>query len=435
MARNTKGIETAGIIPDRCIGCQICVGECPVGAIQMSAEGVASINPELCIGCGKCSQVCPVGAIRFERKKRQKAEEEVKEPAAGKFADYQNVAVFIEVMEDQGVQVSWELVGKARELATGKGGKVVGLLLGCQVEETAREAIVYGCDEVYVIDHPLLKHYLSMPYGKALAELCERVKPEILLIGATPLGRDLSGIVATRLQTGLTADCTGLDIDEEKGFLLMTRPTFGGNIMATIYCQHHRPQMSTVRPRVMKLPPRDPGRKGAIHFEPWVPPEDPLPEIVDFLKEIPQVGSADISRAPALVVAGKGACDPSSMYLLQELADLVGGVVACSRPVVESGLMPYERQVGQTGKTVAPKLYVAIGVSGAVQHLVGMQGSEKILAINSDPQAPIFRVADVGLVGNYLQVVPALIATLKERIKKPFTAENAKNPEKNILVR
>jgi len=416
MARNTKGIETAGIIPDRCIGCQICVGECPVGAIQMSAEGVASINAELCIGCGKCSQVCPVGAIRFERKKRQKAEEEVKEPAAGKFEDYQNVAVFIEVMEDQGVQVSWELVGKARELAMGKGGKVVGLLLGCQVEETAREAIAYGCDEVYVIDHPLLKHYLSMPYGKALADLCERVKPEILLIGATPLGRDLSGIVATRLQTGLTADCTGLDIDEEKGFLLMTRPTFGGNIMATIYCQHHRPQMSTVRPRVMKLPPRDPERKGATHFVPWVPPEDQLPEIVDFLKQIPQVGSVDISRAPALVVAGKGACDPASMPLLQELADLLGGVVACSRPVVESGLMPYERQVGQTGKTVAPKLYVGIGVSGAVQHLVGMQGSEKILAINSDPQAPIFRVADVGLVGNYLQVVPALIAGLKKRI-------------------
>jgi electron transfer flavoprotein alpha subunit len=373
-----------------------------------------------------------VGAIRFERKKRQKAEEEVKEPAAGKFEDYQNVAVFIEVMEGRGVQVSWELVGKGLELAIGKRAKVIGFLPGYQVGETAREAIAYGCDEVYVIDHPLLKHYLSMPYGKALADLCERVKPEIFLIGATPLGRDLSGIVATRLQTGLTADCTGLDIDEEKGFLLMTRPTFGGNIMATIYCQHRRPQMSTVRPRVMKLPPRDPERKGATHFVPWVPPEDPLPEIVDFLKQIPQVGSVDISRAPALVVAGKGACNPASMPLLQELADLLGGVVACSRPVVESGLMPYERQVGQTGKTVAPKLYIGIGVSGAVQHLVGMQGSEKILAINSDPQAPIFRVADVGLVGNYLQVVPALIATLKERIKKSFTAENA---EKNILVR
>jgi len=359
-----------------------------------------------------------VGAIRFERKRRQKMEEEVKESTVEKFGDYQNVAVFIEVTEGQGVQVSWELVGKGRELAMGKRAKVFGFLLGYQIAETAREAIAYGCDEVHVIDHPLLKHYLSMPYGKALADLCERVKPEILLIGATPLGRDLSGIVATRLQTGLTADCTGLDIDEEKGFLLMTRPTFGGNIMATIYCQHHRPQMSTVRPRVMKLQPRDPERKGATHFEPWVPPEDQLPEIVDYLKEIPQVGSVDISRAPALVVAGKGACDPASMPMLQELADLVGGVVACSRPVVESGLMPYERQVGQTGKTVVPKLYIGIGVSGAVQHLVGMQGSEKIMAINSDPQAPIFRVADVGLVGNYLQVVPALIAGLKKRMGK-----------------
>jgi electron transfer flavoprotein alpha subunit len=304
------------------------------------------------------------------------------------------------------------------------------------VEKIAQEAITYGCDEVHVIDHPLLKNYLSKIYGKALADLCALVKPEILLIGATPLGRDLSGIVATHLQTGLTADCTALNIDEEKGFLLMTRPTFGGNIMATIYCQHHRPQMSTVRPRVMRLALQDPGRKGEIHFQPWVPPEGQLSEIVDFIEEVPELGSVDVGRAPALVVAGKGACDPASMPLLQELADLVGGVVACSRPVVESGLMPYERQVGQTGKTVAPKLYIGIGVSGAVQHLVGMQGSEKIMAINSDPQAPIFRVADVGLVGNYLEVVPALIAGLKKR-KNTFVTEcteiteNLKNQKNN----
>jgi electron transfer flavoprotein alpha subunit len=299
------------------------------------------------------------------------------------------------------------------------------------VEKIAQEAITYGCDEVYVVDHPLLKNYLSKIYGKALADLCALVKPEILLIGATPLGRDLSGIVATHLQTGLTADCTALNIDEEKGFLLMTRPTFGGNIMATIYCQHHRPQMSTVRPRVMRIIPPDPARKGEIHSQPWAPPEGQLSEIVDFIEEVPEVGSVDVGRAPALVVAGKGACDPASMDLLQELADLVGGVVACSRPVVESGLMPYERQVGQTGKTVAPKLYIGIGVSGAVQHLVGMQGSEKIVAINSDPQAPIFRVADVGLVGNYLEVVPVLISSLKKR-KKAFATEATENYENNI---
>jgi electron transfer flavoprotein alpha subunit len=222
--------------------------------------------------------------------------------------------------------------------------------------------------------------------------------------------------VATYLQTGLTADCTALEIDEEKGFLLMTRPTFGGNIMATIYCQNHRPQMSTVRPRVMKLGEKDPNRKGEIIGQPWHPPEDHLPQVMEFIEEAPRAGSADIGRAPALIVAGKGACDPTAVPMLQELANLLGGVVACSRPVVESGLMPYERQVGQTGKTVAPKLYVGIGVSGAVQHLVGMQGSEKIVAINSDPQAPIFRVADVGLVGDYQKVVPALIAGLKKKM-------------------
>ena len=428
MPRNKKGIEIAEMIPDRCIGCQICVGECSAGAIQMSAEGVAVIDPEACIGCGKCSQVCPVGSIRFERKRRLKTAPEAEGLTKVEFADYQGVAIFIEVVGNLGAQVSWELVGKGRELAGKRKTKLVGLLLGDQVGKIAQEAITYGCEEVHVIDHPLLGSYLSKTYGKALSDLCTRVKPEILLIGATPLGRDLSGIVATHLQTGLTADCTALNIDEEKGFLLMTRPTFGGNIMATIYCQDHRPQMSTVRPRVMRLALKDPGRKGEIYFQPWVSPEGQLSKIVDFIEEIPEVGSVDIGRAPALVVAGKGACDHASMPLLQELADLLGGVVACSRPVVESGLMPYERQVGQTGKTVAPKLYIGIGVSGAVQHLVGMQGSEKIVAINSDPQAPIFRVADVGLVGDYLQVVPALISSLKKR-KNAFAAETTEVTE------
>ena len=428
MPRNKKGIETAEIIPDHCIGCQICVGECPVGAIQMSPEGLAKIDPEFCIGCGKCSQVCPVGAVRFERKSRRKISPEVKEPARGESLAFQGVGVFIEVLDHLGAQVSWELVGKGKELAEKRKTKVVGFLLGHQVEGIAQEAIAYGCHEVHVIDHPLLKNYLPRTYGRALADLCAEVRPEILLIGATPLGRDLSATVATHLQTGLTADCTALDIDEEKRFLLMTRPTFGGNIMATIYCQQHRPQMSTVRPRVMKLAGKDIQRKGEIHLQPWTPPESQLSEFVAFVKEVPQVGSVDIARASALVVAGKGACDPASMPLLQELADLVGGVVACSRPVVESGLMPYERQVGQTGKTVSPKLYIGIGVSGAVQHLVGMQGSEKIVAINSDPQAPIFRVADVGLVGNYLKVVPALISSLKKR-RNTFATENTESTE------
>lgn len=416
MPRNIKGIEPAQIIPDRCIGCQVCVAECPVGAIQISPEGVAVINPDLCVGCGKCADVCPVGAVRYERKRKQKITPEITGPPQGTLRDYRGVAVFIEVVDGQGAQVAWELIEKGRDLAQRLKTRVIGFVLGHGIEEIAREAIFYGCDEVHLIDHPLLHHYLPLTYGKALTELSQKVKPEIFLMGATPMGRELSGVVATRLQTGLTADCTALDIDEEKGFLLMTRPTFGGNIMATIYCQNHRPQMSTVRPRVMKLGEKETNRQGQIYHQPWDPPQAQVSQIIEFMKESIHLGGADIGHASALVVAGKGACDPASMPLLQELADLVGGTVACSRPVVEAGLMPYERQVGQTGKTVAPKLYIGIGVSGAVQHLVGMQGSEKIVAINSDPEAPIFRVADVGLVGDYQRVVPLLIAAIKKRI-------------------
>ena len=427
MPRNLKGFETAEIIPDRCIRCQLCLGECPVSAIELAAEGAAVIHQEACIGCGKCVDVCPAGAVLLEKKRRQKEARETKKDSAEGVVDDRGVAVFIEVTDGRGAPVSWELIGKGRELAAKRRTKVIGFLLGHQIEPIAEEAIAYGCDEVQMIDNPSLQNYLSQTYGDALAELCRRTRPEILLMGATFLGRDLSGIVATRLNTGLTADCTGLDIDEEKGYLLMTRPTFGGNIMATIYCQHNRPQMSTVRPRVMKASAKDVSRRGDFYAQSWNPPSGEMAEIIDFIKEGPQA-SGGIVQAPALVVAGKGACDPASLPLLQELADLIGGVVACSRPVVESGLMPYERQVGQTGKTVAPKLYIGVGVSGAVQHLVGMQGSEKIVAINSDPQAPIFQIADVGLVGNYLQVVPALIANLKKR-KKLFATEGTESTE------
>ncbi len=426
MPRNLKGFETAEIIPDRCIRCQLCLGECPVSAIDVAAEGAAVIHHEACIGCGKCAEVCPAGAVLFEKKRRQKEAREIQKDSIEGVVDSRGVAVFIEVIDGRGAPVSWELIGKGRELAAKRKTKVVGFLLGHHMKPVAEEAIAYGCDEVRMIDHPSLQNYLSRPYGDALAELCRRTRPEILLLGATFLGRDLSGIVATRLNTGLTADCTGLDIDEEKGYLLMTRPTFGGNIMATIYCQHNRPQMSTVRPRVMRASDRDVARRGDLHVQPWNPPPGEMAERIDFIKEAPHAGSGGIVQAPALVVAGKGACDPASLPLLQELADLIGGVVACSRPVVESGLMPYERQVGQTGKTVAPKLYIGVGVSGAVQHLVGMQGSEKILAINSDPQAPIFQIADVGLVGNYLQVVPELIANLKKR-KNLFATKGTEN--------
>ena len=414
MAKNARGIEVAEIIPDKCIACQICIGECPVGAIELSPDGVAVVDPEVCVGCGKCFESCPVDAVKFEKKKRRKLPEEERGVPGERLPGYQGVGVFIETVGGRGAPVSWELVGKARELAGQLGAKVLGLLLGNDVGPVAEEAIAYGCDEVHMIDDPLLARYLSATYGKALADLCDTLRPAILLIGATLLGRDLAGVVATRLQTGLTADCTGLFIEKETGLLLMTRPTFGGNIMATIFCQRHRPQMSSVRPRVFRIPGKDPGRKGVVSRHELEAPAVELPSLVEFIPAA-DLGTADIARYPALVVAGRGACDPASLPLLEELAQLVGGVIACSRPVVESGLMPYERQVGQTGKTVAPRLYIGVGVSGAVQHLVAIQGAEKIVAINSDPNAPIFRVADVGIVGNYQQVVPELIVQLKKK--------------------
>ncbi len=414
MAKNTRGIEVAEIIPDKCIACQICIGECPVGAIELSAEGVAHIDPEVCVGCGKCFESCPVNAVKYQKKKRAKLPGEERKVPSADLPAYQGVGVYIETVDGRGAPVSWELAGKARELAGQLGAKVLGFLLGNNVGQAADEAIEYGCDEVHVIDDPLLSHYLPATYGKALSDLCGKLRPAILLIGATPLGRDLAGVVATRLETGLTADCTGLYIEKETGLLLMTRPTFGGNIMATIFCQHHRPQMSSVRPKVFRMPDKEAGRKGVISRHEMEAPAVELPTIVSFIPSGDTAGT-DIVRYPALVVAGRGACEPSSLPLLEELAHLVGGVIACSRPVVQSGLMPYERQVGQTGKTVAPKLYIGVGVSGAVQHLVAIQGAEKIVAINSDPNAPIFRVADAGIVGNYQEIIPELIAQLKKK--------------------
>jgi electron transfer flavoprotein alpha subunit len=287
--------------------------------------------------------------------------------------------------------------------------------MGEGVESVAEETIAYGCDDVYMIDSPLLKSYLSGIYGRGLAHICREVKPEVLLLGATPLGRDLAGIVATQLETGLTADCTGLDVDAPNRLLVMTRPTFGGNIMASILCRNHRPQMSTVRPGVMKLPQKEPGRHGEIHQLVLEASEGGLPQVIDFIPKADEAGAVDISRAPALVVLGKGACNAGYLPLLEELASLLGGTIACSRPVVESGFLPYVRQVGQTGRTVSPRLYIGVGVSGAVQHLAGMKGSERIIAINTDRQAPLVRIADYAIIGDYTEIVPELIKGIKER--------------------
>jgi len=410
MPKNLKGKDIADIIPDKCIGCQLCVGECPVDAIIMK-DGVAVIDKEKCTGCGKCFDICPAAAVLFEKVRPKKKAAAGTAPSPG---EHHGVAVFIEVRQGHGADVAWELVGKARELAARLEVPVSGFLLGSGVGAVVEEAFSYGCDHVYVMDSPGMENYVSSVYGRALGQLCLEVRPEILLLGATPLGRDLAGVVATRLATGLTADCTGLDIEPETKFLLMTRPTFGGNIMATIACRTRRPQMATVRPKVMKLPQKVEGRRGEVHPVALETAEDNIPRILEVISRA-DLGAEDITKAPVLVVIGKGACDARRVPMFEELAHLLGGTIACSRPVVEAGLLPYVRQVGQTGKTVAPKVYIGVAVSGAVQHLVGIQGSEKIVAINLDRNAPMMQIADFALVGDYLEVVPALIEALKAR--------------------
>ena len=410
MPKNSKGKDIAEIIQDKCIVCQVCIGECKPGAITYEG-GVIKIDPEGCVGCGKCVDVCPTEAILFEKPRKKKVV-----VTETKLADYKGIAVFIEVRDGIGAEVSWELIGKARELAQKLDAQVLGFLLGSGVEAVAKEAIAYGCDVVYTMDKPVLKQYLSKVYGKALTQLCGEVKPEIVLVGATPLGRDLASVVATQLQTGLTADCTGLDIDSEK-LLLMTRPTFGGNIMATIRCRNHRPQMSTVRPKVMPLPKRDSARQGEVRAVDFDAPEDGLPRVIEFIPRASEIGGVDIAKSPVLVVVGKGACDAKKLPMLEEFAKLLGGTIACSRPVVESGLLPYARQVGQTGKTVAPKIYIGVAVSGAVQHLAGIGGSQKIIAINTDRNAPMIQIADYALIGDFNQIIPKLMTGMEARIR------------------
>ncbi len=413
MPKNSKGKDIAEIIPDKCIGCQLCVGACPVGVITME-NAVAKIDAGGCIGCGKCFEVCPVGAVLFEKQLKKRATPAKKEPPSA--ASYQGVGVFIEVQDGRGAEVAWELTGKARELAGKLGTQVFGFLLGAGIKPVADEAIAYGCDIVYTMDDAALQRYLPRVYGQALTAMCNHVRPEILLLGATHLGRDLASVVATNLQTGLTADCTGLDIDPATRLLLMTRPTFGGNIMATILCRDRRPQMSTVRPKVMPMPEKEPARTGEIIILDFSPDLKGLPEIIDFIPKAAE--GADITRAPVLVVLGKGACDARNLPMLEELAGTLNGTIACSRAVVETGLLPYTRQVGQTGKTVAPKIYIGVGVSGAVQHLAGIQGSQKIIAINTDRHAPLVQIADYAIIGDYQQIVPELIKGLKARIKR-----------------
>ncbi|MBE3591852.1 MAG: electron transfer flavoprotein subunit alpha/FixB family protein [Thermoanaerobacter sp.] len=328
--------------------------------------------------------------------------------------EYKDIWVFAEQREQRLMNVSLEILGEARKLADKKGVKAYAVLVGYGVKGLADELIKYGADVVYVIDNPLLKNYTTEGYAKVIADLANEIKPEVILYGATYIGRDLAPRIASRLHTGLTADCTGLDIDEN-GLLLQIRPAFGGNLIATIICPERRPQMATVRPGVMKKAPKDEKRKGEIiEIQANIKEGDIRTQIFDIIKEAKS--KVNIEEADIIVSGGRGVGGAEGFKLIQQLADALGGVVGASRAAVDAGWISSDHQVGQTGKTVRPKLYVACGISGAIQHIAGMGNAKTIVAINKNPDAPIFKVADYGIVGDLFKVVPALIEEIK-RIK------------------
>jgi len=348
-----------------------------------------------------------------------------RKPAKGKYElderlkAYQGVWVFVEHERGEVHPVSWELLGEGRKLADSLGVELCGVVLGAPGLPTRRfceEAFFHGADACYLIEDPVLADYRNEPFTKGLTELVNAYQPEILLLGATTQGRDLAGSVATTLQTGLTADCTELRIDPDNRSLAASRPTFGGSLLCTILTLNYRPQMATVRPRVMAMPDRDSSRRGRIiehHLR--LIETDIVTKVLDYIPDArqdkPQLPFADV-----IVAGGRGLKKPENFQLIWDLALVLGAEVGASRPVVQAGWVELERQVGQSGKTVRPKLYIAAGISGAVQHRVGMEGSDVIIAINSDPNAPIFDFATYGIVGNAMTILPALTDVFKQQL-------------------
>lgn len=389
------------VAPEECTGCEACLEACMYDAIEM-VDGKAVIN-EKCTLCRACIDVCPTNAIIEE--------EEVKEEV--KLGDYRGVWVFAEQRDGKLQRVSLELLGKARELAQELGERVSAILIGHDVDCFAETLIRHGADVVYLADDKRLEHYLTSPYAKVIADLVAEKKPEIVLYGATHIGRDLGPRISKRLRTGLTADCTELSIDKERRLLLQTRPAFGGNIMATIWCPDHRPQMATVRPGIMKALEVDCSRTGEVVRVEVEPEEKDFDtKLLEVVKERKKV--ANLEEAKIIVSGGRGVGSAESFALIKELADALGGEVGGSRVAVESGWIAQDHQVGQTGKSVRPELYVACGISGAIQHLAGMQTAKCIVAINRDKNAPIFKVADIGLVGDLHEIIPKLVEGLKK---------------------
>jgi len=386
---------------DICTGCETCVSACPFGAIEMR-DGKAFIT-DACTMCGACVEACDFKAI----------EKDVEQAGPAKdLSSYKGVWVFAEQHKGAVASVSLELLGEGRKLADKKQAKLAAVLIGSGVKDKAKDLIAFGADIVYVADDPQLKDFTDDAYAAILTALAQKHLPEIILAGATAIGRSFFPKVASTLVTGLTADCTMLDIDAATGHLHQTRPAFGGNIMATIVTPNHRPQMATVRHKVMKPAERNDARKGEIIEVPFAQAGTPRAKVLKTVEEL--TDTVNICEADIIVAGGRGMGTPKNFALLEELAKVLGGAVAATRGAVDEGWIPYSHQVGQTGKTVCPKLYIACGISGAVQHVAGMSSSDTIVAINKDPDAPIFNVATYGIVGDALEVVPLLIKKFRE---------------------
>jgi electron transfer flavoprotein alpha subunit len=329
--------------------------------------------------------------------------------------DYRGVWVFIEHKDGQIAPVSLELLGAGRKLADKRGVPLAGVLIGENVWRLAQTAIHFGADIVYLYDDPIFQHYRTESYMRAVIACCEKYKPEIFLYGATSTGKDLASAVATDLATGLTADTTMLDVDVETGLLEASRPAFGGNIMATILCKKHRPQMATVRPKVMKALPPDPNRTGEIIEETLsIKEEDLRTKVLEIVRETTK--KVRLDEADIIVAGGKGLGGKQGFELIHQFANVIGATVGASRDAVEAGWIDHAHQVGQTGVTVTPKIYFAIGISGAIQHLVGMQNSGLIIAINKDPDAPIFQACHYGIVGDAFEIVPLLMEAFEKAL-------------------